>query len=204
VFGVHASACSAGADSPAAAVGRFIYIASAPRTDGRIELVSSVSPKAEMFWLTELKRNPARGRCRAGVARRRPPPVRPIPVPEPRKRPRLPEEQLRGTGSARGTGAATSGLPRRAYDRRRCQCRDHQSCRVSPSRKFHGTVARQFEERTGRKIKPLVCQVVDGADQFGDKFGIGEARPDERNLLSFRQGQSSWARCRSSNETENA
>jgi len=41
------------------AVDRYTFIACAPRTDGRIELVSSAFPGAEKFWLTELKSNPA-------------------------------------------------------------------------------------------------------------------------------------------------
>jgi galactokinase len=41
------------------AVNKYIAIASAPRTDGKIELVSSAFPEREIFWLTEFKRNPA-------------------------------------------------------------------------------------------------------------------------------------------------
>ena len=41
------------------AVDKYIHIASAPRTDGKIELVSSALTGREKFWLTELKRNPA-------------------------------------------------------------------------------------------------------------------------------------------------
>jgi len=51
------------------AVDKYIHIASAPRTDGKIELVSSAFPGRELFWLTELKRNPAapRADCVKGV-----------------------------------------------------------------------------------------------------------------------------------------
>jgi galactokinase len=41
------------------AVDRHTFIACAPRTDGKIELVSSAFPSAEKFWLTELKPNPS-------------------------------------------------------------------------------------------------------------------------------------------------
>lgn len=41
------------------AVDRYIYIASGPRTDGRIELVSSAFSEPERFWISELKPNPA-------------------------------------------------------------------------------------------------------------------------------------------------
>lgn len=41
------------------AVDKYIYIASAPRTDGKIELVSSVFPKPEVFWMSEMVKNPA-------------------------------------------------------------------------------------------------------------------------------------------------
>jgi len=41
------------------AVDKYISIASAPRTDGKIEVVSSAFPEREIFWLTEFKRNPA-------------------------------------------------------------------------------------------------------------------------------------------------
>ncbi len=43
----------------AAAVDRFVSIASAPRTDGKIELVFSAPSKPEIFWITDLKPNPA-------------------------------------------------------------------------------------------------------------------------------------------------
>ena len=39
------------------AVDKYIFMASAPRTDGRIELVSSVFPQPEKFWITEFKPN---------------------------------------------------------------------------------------------------------------------------------------------------
>ena len=41
------------------AVDRFVFIACAPRTDGRIELVSTAFPDAEKFWLTSLTSNPS-------------------------------------------------------------------------------------------------------------------------------------------------
>ena len=41
------------------AVDRHIHVASAPRTDGKIELVSSAFPGRELFWLSEFKKNPA-------------------------------------------------------------------------------------------------------------------------------------------------
>jgi galactokinase len=40
------------------AVDRYIEIVSAPRTDGKIELVSSSFPGAEIFWSNESKKNP--------------------------------------------------------------------------------------------------------------------------------------------------
>ena len=43
----------------AVAVDRYLFIACGPRTDGKIELVSSAFPDAEKFWITELKPNPA-------------------------------------------------------------------------------------------------------------------------------------------------
>jgi len=42
-----------------AAIDRFISIASAPRTDGKIELVFSAPSKPEIFWVTDLKPDPA-------------------------------------------------------------------------------------------------------------------------------------------------
>src|SRR6185436_17042267 len=41
------------------AIDRYVYIASAPRTDGRIELASSAFPSVDKFWLSEFKKNPA-------------------------------------------------------------------------------------------------------------------------------------------------
>jgi len=41
------------------AVDRYMFIACGPRTDGKIELVSSAFSGAEKFWITELKPNPA-------------------------------------------------------------------------------------------------------------------------------------------------
>lgn len=43
----------------AGAVDRFVGMASAPRTDGKIELVFSAPSKSEVFWLTEINPNPA-------------------------------------------------------------------------------------------------------------------------------------------------
>src|SRR5213075_984211 len=34
-------------------------VASAPRLDGKIELVSSAFPERETFWMSDLKKNPA-------------------------------------------------------------------------------------------------------------------------------------------------
>ena len=41
------------------AVNKYVHIASAPRTDGKIELVSAAFPEAERFWMSDLKKNPA-------------------------------------------------------------------------------------------------------------------------------------------------
>ena len=41
------------------AVDKSITIASSPRTDGKIELVSSAFPKSEVFWVNEIQQNPA-------------------------------------------------------------------------------------------------------------------------------------------------
>ena len=41
------------------AIDRHLCLAAAPRTDGRIELVSSAFPEHEVTWLTELSPNPA-------------------------------------------------------------------------------------------------------------------------------------------------
>src|SRR3989454_6432149 len=42
------------------AVNKYIQIASAPRSDGKIELVSAAFPQRELFWMSDLKKNPAR------------------------------------------------------------------------------------------------------------------------------------------------
>src|ERR1051326_7100458 len=41
------------------AVDKYIYMASAPRTDGKIELVSAAFPEPERFWVSDLKKNQA-------------------------------------------------------------------------------------------------------------------------------------------------
>jgi galactokinase len=41
------------------AVDKYVFIAASPRTDGRVELVSSAFPGREIFWMSELKHNPA-------------------------------------------------------------------------------------------------------------------------------------------------
>src|SRR5437868_9585821 len=41
------------------AVNKYIHMASAPRSDGRIELVSAAFPEPEWFWANEIKKNPA-------------------------------------------------------------------------------------------------------------------------------------------------
>lgn len=43
----------------AVAVDKYIYIASGPRSDGRVELVSSAFPEPEKFWVSEFHPNPA-------------------------------------------------------------------------------------------------------------------------------------------------
>jgi galactokinase len=43
----------------AVAVDRYLQVAIAPRTDGKIELVSSAFPAPEIFWMSEMKKNPA-------------------------------------------------------------------------------------------------------------------------------------------------
>jgi galactokinase len=43
----------------AVAINRYISIACGPRTDGKIELVSSAFPGSEAFWISELRKNPA-------------------------------------------------------------------------------------------------------------------------------------------------
>jgi len=40
------------------AVDRYIHVAIAPRTDGKIELISSAFPEPEIFWMSEMKTNP--------------------------------------------------------------------------------------------------------------------------------------------------
>src|SRR2546421_806101 len=41
------------------AVDKYIQIASAPRNDGKIELISAAFPQPEVFWADDLKKNPA-------------------------------------------------------------------------------------------------------------------------------------------------
>src|SRR4026209_1857281 len=41
------------------AVDRYIYIASSPRSDGKVELISSLFPKPEVFRIDDLKKNAA-------------------------------------------------------------------------------------------------------------------------------------------------
>src|ERR1051326_4829602 len=41
------------------AVDKYVHMASAPRTDGKIELISSAFPGRELFWISEFKKNPA-------------------------------------------------------------------------------------------------------------------------------------------------
>jgi len=41
------------------AVNKYMQVASAPRADGKIELVSSAFPGRELFWLSKLEKNPA-------------------------------------------------------------------------------------------------------------------------------------------------
>src|SRR6266446_9871408 len=41
------------------AVDKYIHMASSPRSDGKIELVSAAFPEPERFWMSELKKNPA-------------------------------------------------------------------------------------------------------------------------------------------------
>ena len=41
------------------AVDKYLHMASAPRTDGKIELISSSYPERELFWMSDLKKNPA-------------------------------------------------------------------------------------------------------------------------------------------------
>ena len=41
------------------AVDKYIHMASSPRSDGRIELVTDAFPERELFWMSEIKKNPA-------------------------------------------------------------------------------------------------------------------------------------------------
>src|SRR5258706_16443388 len=41
------------------AVNKYIQVASAPRLDGKIELVSAAFPERELFWMSDLKKTPA-------------------------------------------------------------------------------------------------------------------------------------------------
>ena len=41
------------------AINKYIHIGSAPRSDGKIELISSAFPQRELFWISDLKKNPA-------------------------------------------------------------------------------------------------------------------------------------------------
>ncbi|PYK99164.1 MAG: galactokinase [Verrucomicrobia bacterium] len=41
------------------AVDKYVSIAASPRTDGKVELVSSAFPQRDIFWISELKHNPA-------------------------------------------------------------------------------------------------------------------------------------------------
>ena len=42
------------------AVDKYVFVASAPRSDGKIEIISSAFPgEREIFWLSEFKKNPA-------------------------------------------------------------------------------------------------------------------------------------------------
>src|SRR5437899_13015875 len=41
------------------AVNKYIHVASAPRSDGKIELISAAFPERELFWMSDLKKNPA-------------------------------------------------------------------------------------------------------------------------------------------------
>src|SRR4051794_3702771 len=40
------------------AVDKYVHIASSPRSDGKIEIVSSSFPEPEIFWVNDLKKNP--------------------------------------------------------------------------------------------------------------------------------------------------
>jgi galactokinase len=41
------------------AVNKYIHMGSAPRSDGKIELISDSFPGRELFWISDLKKNPA-------------------------------------------------------------------------------------------------------------------------------------------------
>src|SRR6266849_4406728 len=41
------------------AVNRYIEMASAPRSDGKIELISAAFPERDLFWVSDVKKNPA-------------------------------------------------------------------------------------------------------------------------------------------------
>jgi len=41
------------------AVNKYIHLGSAPRTDGKIELISDSFQERELFWISDLKKNPA-------------------------------------------------------------------------------------------------------------------------------------------------
>src|SRR2546422_4245960 len=46
--------------SMSVAVDKYVSIAASPRTDGKVELVSSAFPQRDIFWISELKHNPDR------------------------------------------------------------------------------------------------------------------------------------------------
>jgi galactokinase len=52
------AACYSEGLAVCAAVNKYVTIASAPRTDGKIELICTGRPDRELFWMSELKRNP--------------------------------------------------------------------------------------------------------------------------------------------------
>src|SRR5438270_13865877 len=39
------------------AVDRYIHMASSPRTDGKIQLISAAFPEPELFWASDLSKN---------------------------------------------------------------------------------------------------------------------------------------------------
>ena len=41
------------------AVDKYVCIAASPRIDGKIELISSAFPQPDIFWISEIKHNPA-------------------------------------------------------------------------------------------------------------------------------------------------